>query len=173
MKNNTANTAIIETATAAIAAAAKDAITAIATAKATLALVIREQSALLQKAGVPDREIYRIVQSAVAGAASQSHISRTLTAAGIRLRGRRSDAGHLRLADGALDLCREAKPEAKPEPAAAAAAGEGDDEEVDCLVEDGTKGTKGTGHTPETLASLLASIDPAIVRKALKLAGLA
>lgn len=160
MQNNTDNTAIIEAATAAIAAAALDAATAILAAKAKLTLVIRDQSALLRKAGVTDVQIARIVREAVAGSVTPSHISRTLVACGIRLRGKRSDAGSLRLADGALDLCREPKPD-KPEAS---------DGEPDCLVEDGTKGS---GHTAETLASLLASIDPEIVREALEIAGLA
>jgi len=165
------NSAIIESASAIIAAAAKEAVTAIATAKAALAIVIRDQAAILRKAGISDRDIARIVRDAVAGSCTPSHISRTLTACGIRLRGKRSDSGFLRLSDGALTLCHEAK----PEPAAAAAGegegeGEGDDDDADCLIEDGTKGS---GHTPETLASLLASIDPAIVKKALKIAGLA
>jgi hypothetical protein len=167
--NTIDNSAIIESASAIIAAAAKEAVTAITTAKAALAIVIRDQAAILQKAGVSDREIARIVRDAVAGSCTPSHISRTLTACGIRLRGKRSDSGFLRLSDGALTLCHEAK----PEPAAAAAGegeGEGDDGDADCLIEDGTKGS---GHTPETLASLLASIDPAIVKKALKIAGLA
>ena len=171
MQNNTDNTAIIESATAAIAAAALDAATTILAAKAKLTIVIRDQSALLRKAGIPDVQVARIVREAVAGSVTPSHISRTLVACGIRLRGKRSDAGSLKLADGALDLCREPK----PEPAAAAidegeGDGDGDGDEVDCLVEDGTKGS---GHTAETLASLLASIDPEIVREALEIAGLA
>ena len=46
--------------------------------------------------------------------------------------------------------------------------GDEDGDEVECLVEDGTG-----GHTAETLAALLASIDPEIVEEALAIAGLA
>lgn len=164
------NSAIIESASTIIAAAAKEAVTAIVTAKGKLALAIRDQAAILQKAGVSDREIARIVRDAVAGSCAPSHISRTLTACGIRLRGKRSDSGFLRLADGALTLCHEAKPQPAGDDEAAAGDDDGEGEgDAECLVEDGTK----SGHTPETLASLLASIDPAIVKKALKIAGLA
>ena len=163
------NSAIIESASTIIAAAAKEAVTAIVTAKGKLALAIRDQAAILQKAGVSDREIARIVRDAVAGSCAPSHISRTLTACGIRLRGKRSDSGFLRLADGALTLCHEAKPQPAAADEAAGSDEDGDDDDVECTVEDGTK----SGHTPETLASLLASIDPAIVKKALKIAGLA
>jgi hypothetical protein len=163
MKNNETT---IATATAAIAAAALAAVETIVTAKAGLAIVIREQTALLQKAGVSDKEIARIVREAVAGAASPSHISRLLTGAGIRLRGKRSDAGALRLADGALALCLEPKPDKPGE----GNEGDGDGDEGEGEGE-GDEG--GGGHTAETLASLLASLDPDLVHRALEIAGLA
>jgi hypothetical protein len=166
MKNN-----VIESATAAISAAALAAVETIVTAKAGLAIVIREQTALLQKAGVSDKEIARIVREAVAGAASPSHISRLLTGAGIRLRGKRSDAGSLRLADGALALCTEPKPDKPGEGNEGDGEGDGDgDGEGD---EGDGEGEGGGGHTAETLASLLASLDPDLVHRALEIAGLA
>jgi hypothetical protein len=166
MKNN--NETTIATATAAISAAALAAVETIVTAKAELAIVIREQTALLQKAGVSDKEIARIVREAVAGAASPSHISRILTGAGIRLRGKRSDAGSLRLADGALALCTEPKPD-KPGEGNEADGDEGEGDEGEGEGDD----NEGGGHTAETLASLLASLDPDLVHRALEIAGLA
>ena len=101
---------IIATATAAISAAALESITAIVTAKAKLTITIREQVALLEKAGVPQKEIASLVRDAVNGAASPAHISKVLVSCGVRLRGKRSDAGFLRMADGALEASMEAKP---------------------------------------------------------------
>lgn len=159
--------ATIATATATIKAAAHESVTAIVRAKAHLTIIIREQVAELEAAGIGTKDIAAIVRDSIGTACKPSHISRTLTECGIRLRGKRSDAGHLKAADAALDLCREAKP-AKPEADAAdEGEGEGDDDEVECIVEDGTK------HTPETLAALLASIDPEIVIEALAIAGIA
>jgi hypothetical protein len=157
--------ATIATATATIKAAAHESVTAIIRAKAHLTIIIREQVAELEAAGIGTKDIAAIVRDSIGTACKPSHISRTLTECGVRLRGKRSDAGHLKAADAALDLCREAKP-AKPE-ADAADEGEEDDDEVECIVEDGTK------HTAETLAALLASIDPEIVEEALAIAGLA
>jgi len=163
----------IASASAAIAAAALAAVETIVTAKAGLAIVIREQTALLQKAGVSDKEIALIVREAVAGAASPSHISRLLTGAGIRLRGKRSDAGSLRLADGALALCLEPKPD-KPEADGNEGDGEGDgDGDGEDGEGEGEGEGEGGGHTAETLASLLASLDPDLVHRALEIAGLA
>jgi hypothetical protein len=156
--------ATITTATATIKAAAHESVTAIVRAKAHLTIVIREQVAELEAAGIGTKDIAAIVRDSIGTACKPSHISRTLTECGVRLRGKRSDAGHLKAADAALDLCREAKP-AKPE-ADAADEGEEDGEEVECIVEDGTK------HTAETLAALLASLDPELVEQALEIAGL-
>lgn len=165
----TAQTAAIETAAAAIAEAATASLIAIVQAKASIAAVIREQVAILTKAKIADKDIAAIVRDAIGSACAPSTISRTLTECGIRLRGKRSDAGHLKSADALLNAALEAKP-AKP----AAAADEGGDEdgdedgdEVDTLLVDGTG-----GHTAETLAALLKSIDPEIVADALEIAGL-
>jgi hypothetical protein len=163
----TAQTAAIETAAAAITAAATESLIAIVQAKASIAAVIREQVAILTKAKISDKDISRIVKESVGGACVPSTISRTLTECGIRLRGKRSDSGHLKAADALLTAALQPKP-AKPAAADEDGEGEGDDDEVECLVEDGTG-----GHTAETLAALLASIDPEIVEEALAIAGLA
>jgi len=159
-----AQTTVIESATAAITAAALESITAIVTAKAALTIVIRDQVKILEKAGISQKEIATIVRDAVGSAASPSHISRTLTACGVRLRGKRTDAGFLRLADGALTAAMEAKP--------AADKGGDDDDGDDDDGEGEGEGEGEGGHTAETLAALLQSIDPAIVADALELAGL-
>jgi hypothetical protein len=158
--------ATINGAIVAIKMAAHESVTAIVRAKAHLTIIIREQVAELEAAGIGTKDIAAIVRDSIGTACKPSHISRTLTECGIRLRGKRSDAGHLKAADAALDLCRQAKP-AKPE-ADAADEGEGEEDadDLDCIVEDGTK------HTAETLAALLASIDPEIVEQALEIAGL-
>ena len=152
---------IIATATAAITEAALEAVTTIITAKAKLTIVIREQVKLLEKAGVPQKEIASLVREAVNGAASAAHVSKTLVSCGIRLRGKRSDAGFLRMADGALVASMEAKP--------AAVANDDSDSDSDSGSDDSEAG----GHTAETLAALLASLDPELVAQALELAGLA
>ena len=163
----TAQTAAIETAAAAITAAATESLIAIVKAKASIASVIREQVAILAKAKIDDKDIAAIVKESVGNACVPSTISRTLTECGIRLRGKRSDSGHLKAADALLTAALQPKP-AKPEADADdEGEGEGDDDEVECIVEDGTK------HTPETLAALLASIDPEIVIEALAIAGIA
>lgn len=161
----TAQTAAIESAAAAISEAATASLIAIVKAKASIAAVIREQVAILTKAKIADKDIAAIVRDAIGSACAPSTISRTLTECGIRLRGKRSDAGHLKSADALLTAALEAK----PKKAAADADEDGDedeDDEVECLVEDGTK------HTAETLAALLKSIDPEIVADALEIAGL-
>jgi hypothetical protein len=157
--------ATINGAIVAIKTAAHESVTAIIRAKAHLTIIIREQVAELEAAEIGKKDIAAIVRDSIGAACKPSHISRTLTECGVRLRGKRSDAGHLKAADAALDLCREAKP-AKPEADAADEDGEEDGEESDCLVEDGTK------HTAETLAALLASLDPELVEQALEIAGL-
>ncbi len=163
----TAQTAAIETAAAAITAAATASLVAIVQAKASIASVIREQVAILTKAKIDDKDIAAIVKESVGNACVPSTISRTLTECGIRLRGKRSDSGHLKAADALLTAALQPKP-AKPE-ADADDEGEGEedaDDEVECIVEDGTK------HTAETLAALLASLDPELVEQALEIAGL-
>jgi hypothetical protein len=157
---------VIAAATAAISAAALESITAIVTAKAKLTIVIREQVKLLEKAQVPEKQIAVIVRDAVNGAASASHISRTLTSCGIRLRGQRNDAGFLRMADGALVASMEVKP-------AVATSEDSDDSDSDDSDSDDSDSEAGGGHTAETLAALLASLDPELVAAALEIAGLA
>jgi hypothetical protein len=160
--------ATIATATATIKAAAHESVTAIIRAKAHLTIIIREQVAELEAAEIGKKDIAAIVRDSIGTACKPSHISRTLTECGIRLRGKRSDAGHLKAADAALDLCREAKPEKKdPEKKDPEKDEDELDDDLDPLIEDGTK------HTAETLAALLASIDPEIVEEALAIAGLA
>lgn len=154
---------IIAQASEAIASAALAAVESIVTAKAKLTIVIRDQVKLLEKAGISQKEIAAIVKAAVSDAASASHISRTLTSCGIRLRGVRTDAGFLRDADAALTLCLEVKPAAIK--GGDEGEGEGDD--------DGEGEGEGGGHTAETLAALLGSLDPDLVSRALEIAGLA
>jgi len=156
----------IETARIEIAAAVTEYVGTIVAAKARYTIVIREQSAAMKAAGVDDKTINAVIREVVGDAVSPSTISRALTSAGVRLRGKRSDAGALRHADDALRLCLQPKPEKSAADVDGEGEGEGDDDEVDCIVEDGTK------HTPETLAALLASIDPEIVEQALEIAGL-
>ena len=169
MKNYTeSQVATIAAAATAIQAAALESITAIVTAKAALTIVIRQQVTALEKAGILQKDIAVIVRCNVANAASPSHISRTLTSCGVRLRSKtRSDAGFLRMADAALDASKEeelteADEAEAPAAEAPAAEAEADDDQ------DG----EGGGHTAETLAALLRSINPDIVADALELAGL-
>jgi hypothetical protein len=162
----TAQTAAIETAAAAITAAATTSLVAIVQAKASIAAVIREQVAILTKAKIADKDIAALVKESVGNACVPSTISRTLTECGIRLRGKRNDSGVLKSADALLTAALQPKPE-KITADAADEDGEEGGEEVECIVEDGTK------HTAETLAALLASIDPEIVEEALAIAGLA
>jgi hypothetical protein len=162
----TAQTAAIETAAAAITAAATESLIAIVQAKASIAAVIREQVAILTKAKIADKDIAAIVKESVGNACVPSTISRTLTECGIRLRGKRNDSGVLKSADALLTAALQPKPEKITADAADEGEGEEDGEEADCLVEDGTK------HTAETLAALLASLDPELVEQALEIAGL-
>ena len=149
----TAQTAAIETAAAAITAAATASLVAIVQAKASIASVIREQVAILTKAKISEKDISAIVKESVGNACVPSTISRTLTECGIRLRGKRNDSGVLKSADALLTAALQPKPEKK------------DPEKKDPEKEG--------GHTAETLAALLASIDPEIVEEALAIAGLA
>lgn len=159
-------TAAIETAAAVITEAATASLVAIVQAKASIAAVIRDQVAILTKAKIADKDIAAIVKESVGNACVPSTISRTLTECGIRLRGKRNDSGVLKSADALLTAALQPKPETLADEGSEG--DEGDDgDEVECLVEDGT------GHTAETLAALLASIDPAIVEEALAIAGLA
>ena len=162
----TAQTAAIETAAAAITAAATESLIAIVQAKASIASVIREQVAILTKAKIADKDIAALVKESVGNACVPSTISRTLTECGIRLRGKRNDSGVLKSADALLTAALQPKP-AKPEKKDPEKDEDELDDDLDPLIEDGTK------HTAETLAALLASIDPEIVEEALAIAGLA
>jgi hypothetical protein len=158
--------ALIASVSAAITERAGESIVAIVTIKASMARFIREQVAILTKAKIADKDIATIVRDAIGSACAPSTISRTLTECGIRLRGKRSDAGHLRSADALLNAALEAKP-AKPAAADEDGEGEGEGDEVECLVEDGTG-----GHTAETLAALLKSVEVEVIADALEIAGL-
>lgn len=144
-----AQQALISEVSAAITEKATESLVLIATAKGSIASFIRDKVAQLQKAKIADRDIAAIVKESVGNACASTTISRTLTECGIRLRGKRSDAGHLRSADALLTAALEAEPEKAPR---------------------APKAPK--GHTPETLAALLASIEPEIVAEALEIAGL-
>jgi hypothetical protein len=162
----TAQQALIAEVSAAITERANESLVLIVATKASMASFIREQVAALSKAKIADKDIAAIVKEAIGNACAPSTISRTLTECGIRLRGKRSDAGHLKTADALLNAALEAKP-AKPAAADEDGEGEGDDDEVECLVEDGTG-----GHTAETLAALLKSVEVEVIAGALEIAGL-
>ena len=154
---STAQTAAIETAAAAITAAATESLIAIVQAKASIAAVIREQVAILTKAKIADKDIAALVKESVGNACVPSTISRTLTECGIRLRGKRNDSGVLKSADALLTAALEAKPEKK------------DPEKKDPEKKDPEK--EG-GHTAETLAALLKSVEVEVIAGALEIAGL-
>ena len=162
----TAQQALIAEVSAAITERATESLVLIVATKASMASFIREQVAILTKAKIADKDIAALVKESVGNACASTTISRTLTECGIRLRGKRSDAGHLRSADALLNAALEAKP-AKPAAADEDGEGEGDDDEVECLVEDGTG-----GHTAETLAALLKSVEVEVIADALEIAGL-
>ena len=144
------NSAAITSATAAIRAAGLVALTSVTAARATLALVIRDQVAALAKAGVTTKVISQTVREALTGLAKPNTINKALIRAGVRLRGKRNDVAALHSADGLIGLSL------KGEPAKPAAADEGDE------AEGGDEG-KGSGHTVATLAALLASLPESLV----------
>ena len=156
MKNeNSATASVLASATSAIRAAGIAALETVTTARANLALVIRDQVAILEKAGVPVKVISATVREALAGLAKANTINKALIRAGVRLRGKRSDAAALRTADGLIGLSLRGD---KPKPA-------------DKPADKGDKGDKtGTGHTVATLAALLASLPEALVNEAVTLA---
>ena len=154
MKNEI-NATVIATATATIRAAGIAALETVTTARANLALVIRDQVALLEKAGVPVKVISATVREALAGLAKPNSINKALIRAGVRLRGKRSDTAALRSVDSLISLSLKGD---KPKPA-------------DKPADKGDKGDKtGTGHTVATLAALLASLPEALVNEAVTLA---
>ena len=142
----------LKTATTAIRTAGIAAVTAVTETRAALAVVIRDQVALLTAAGVSNKMIGKTVKSALAGLAKPNTINASLLRAGVRLRGKRNDCAALRTADGLIGLSLKDKPVTAINPKAPAdkAPGdEGDDE--------------GKGHTVATLAALLASLPEALV----------
>jgi len=163
----TAQQALIAEVSAAITERANESLVLIVATKASMASFIRDKVAELTKAKIADKDIAAIVKEAIGSACAPSTISRTLTECGIRLRGKRSDAGHLKSADALLSAALEAKPEKAPKAPTPPVEPDDDDDDLDTLLVDGTG-----GHTAETLAALLKSIDPEIVADALEIAGL-
>jgi hypothetical protein len=143
----------LKTATTAIRTAGIAAVTAVTETRAALAVVIRDQVALLTAAGVSNKMIGKTVKSALAGLAKPNTINASLLRAGVRLRGKRNDCAALKAADGLIGLSLKDKPAAainpKKAPADKAPGDEGDDE--------------GKGHTVATLAALLASLPAELV----------
>ena len=166
-KYTAAQQALISEVSAAITERATESLVLIVTAKASIASFIRDKVAQLIKAKIEDKDIAAIVKESVGNACASTTISRTLTECGIRLRGKRSDAGHLRSADALLTAALQPKPEKAPK-APEPPVEPDDDDDTPTLLVDETG-----GHTAETLAALLASIDPEIVEEALAIAGLA
>lgn len=158
MKN--VNSTVIASATSAIRAAGIAALDIVTTARASLALVIREQVALLEKAGVPVKVISATVREALAGLAKPGTINKALIRAGVRLRGKRSDAACLKSADSLISLSLKGdKPKGDDKPKAPGDKAPGDKTD-----------DKGDGHTVATLAALLASLPEALVNEAVSLA---
>ena len=158
------NSAAITSATAAIRAAGLVALTSVTAARATLALVIRDQVAALVKAGVTQKVISATVREALTGLAKPNTINKALIRAGVRLRGKRNDVAALHSADGLIGLSLKGEP-AKPAAAAEGDEAEGDEAEGD-EAEGGDEGdneSKGSGHTVATLAALLASLPESLV----------
>ena len=155
------NSAAIKSATAAIRAAGLVALTSVTAARATLALVIRDQVAALVKAGVTTKVISATVREALTGLAKPNTINKALIRAGVRLRGKRNDTAALHSADSLIGLSLKGEP---TKPAAAAEGEEGEDESGD--EAEGDNESKGSGHTVATLAALLASLPEALVNEA-------
>ena len=152
------NSAAITSATAAIRAAGLVALTSVTAARATLALVIRDQVAALVKAGVTQKVISATVREALTGLAKPNTINKALIRAGVRLRGKRNDTAALHSADGLIGLSLKGEP-VKP---AAAEGDEGDEGEGD-EGDEAEGGDESKGHTVATLAALLASLPEALV----------
>ena len=158
MKNEI-NATVIASATVAIRSAGIAALDAVTTARASLALVIRDQVAILEKAGVPVKVISATVREALAGLAKPGTINKALIRAGVRLRGKRSDAACLKSADSLIGLSLKGdKPKGDDKPKAPGDKGGGDG------------GDDGDGHTVATLAALLASLPEDLVNEAVTLA---
>jgi hypothetical protein len=142
---------VVKSAQTAIRNAAIEAAVTIIAVKGKLALVIREQVEILEAEGLPKKEIATIVREALEGTIKRNTVNAALAKMGIRTRGKRSDAGHLKSADRLLKECMEPKK----------ARAKKDEEEGE-----------EQGMTAEELAELLASLDRAVVATALKLAGI-
>ena len=153
------NSAAIKSATAAIRAAGLVALTSVTTARATLALVIRDQVAALVKAGVTSKVISSTVREALTGLAKPNTINKALIRAGVRLRGKRNDTAALHSADSLIGLSLKGEP-VKP----TAESEEGEDESGD--EAEGDNESEGSGHTVATLAALLASLPESLVNEA-------
>ncbi len=156
------NSAALKSATAAIRAAGLVALSSVTAARATLALVIRDQVAALVKAGVTTKVISSTVREALTGLAKPNTINKALIRAGVRLRGKRNDTAALGSADGLIGLSLKGEP---TKPAAKPAAAEPVKPEGDEDPEGGDE-TAGSGHTVATLAALLASLPEALVNAA-------
>jgi len=152
------NSAALKSATAAIRAAGIAALTSVTAARATLALVIRDQVAALVKAGVTTKVISSTVREALTGLAKPNTINKALIRAGVRLRGKRNDVAALGSADSLIGLSLKGEP---TKPAAAAEGDEGEGDEAE-----GGDESEGSGHTVATLSALLASLPEALVNAA-------
>ena len=91
----------IATATAALQNAAGTFAHVVATAALTFKEVVAEQTKALKAVGLDDKHIARVVKNAIGDACTPQNISKALNAAGIRLRGKRSDKGTARALTGA------------------------------------------------------------------------
>lgn len=152
------NSSAIKSATAAIRAAGLVALTSVTAARATLALVIRDQVAALVKAGVTNKVISATVREALTGLAKPNTINKALIRAGVRLRGKRNDTAALHSADGLIGLSLKGEPAAKPTEPVKPEPVDGEDPEGE--------NESGSGHTVATLAALLASLPEALVTAA-------
>ena len=146
----------LKTATVAIRTAGIAAVTAVTETRAALAVVIRDQVAILTAAGVSNKVIGKTVKAALAGLAKPNTINASLLRAGVRLRGKRNDCAALRTADGLIGLSLKDKPVTALNPKKG-----GDDEGGD--DEGGDDEGGGKGHTVATLAALLASLPAELV----------
>ena len=111
----------IATATAALQTAAGTFAHVVATAALTFKEVVAEQTKALKAVGIDDKQIATLVKDAIGDACTPQNISKALNAAGIRLRGKRSDKGTARALTGAAKNAVNVaflpkKPEDKPEP---------------------------------------------------------
>jgi len=154
----------LKTATTAIRTAGIAAVTAVTETRAALAVVIRDQVALLTTAGVSNKKISQTVRAALTGLAKPNTINVALIRAGVRLRGKRNDTAALRTADGLIGLSLRDKPVTAINPKAPA-------DKTD--PEGGDTGPEGKGHTVATLAALLASLPAELVDAAVIAASLA